>query len=214
MNVETLRAIINNPTVTASARAAAMEKLRELQAGRGEQPGTSEATAPVGGSLEAELLFKAGAQSLGDVEYEDIQSFCVTERWSDEAWSLYHKWVGANKHALGSVLKAYLALHFGARSTAKHLISNSGKGWPYHSCNKEAVKAFLEAEPGCKDAETVCREFLEAGHITKLPEECECWRFTRAIERADREKNPLVLTDELSQLPETHLAAECARNDE
>lgn len=225
MNVETLRGIINNPATTPNDQQAAIATLRtmaqggaagvECEAARkalaqiGQKQG--HAPAPVIESLESELLREAGARRLRDVEYSAIQAFCAVRSWTPEVWIIYYKWVGSDVDRIGVVLKAYLALHFGARATAKHLISNVGKRWPYHSCNRDAVKDFLDVGPDCKDAETVCREYLETGHVTKLPEECECWRLTRAIERADREKNPHILIDELSQLPETH-PAESARN--
>lgn len=149
--------------------------------------------------LEEKLLRETGARSLREVDYVAIQPYCAARRWSPEAWALYEKWIGSAADRVGVVLKAYLALHFGDRATATHLISNAGKPWPYHNCNAASVKTLLDAGLACKDAETICREFLETGHVKELPEECECWRLTKAIQRAHREKDARVLIDELAQ---------------
>lgn len=162
---------------------------------------------PPAESLESQLLAKTGAKRLRDVEYPDIQAFCAARNWSKEADKLYRRWIGADFNRIRIVLEKYLALHFGARSTAKHLIENSGKGWPYHNCNAEGVRNFLKTRPACKDAVTVCNEFLEKGRVTTLPDDCDCWKLTRAIEKAYREHNHLVLFHEISQV---HSEAEAA----
>jgi hypothetical protein len=97
------------------------------------------------------------------------------------------------------ILELYLKLHFDARSTIKYIVSNSGKGWPNHWCNKDAAKAFLDSGPGCKDAATVAREFIDTGRVTMLPETCECWELTRAIERAHAANDYGILRDYLEQ---------------
>jgi hypothetical protein len=87
--VDTLKAIVENPSLAQADREAAQTELARLEAELNPESGRPVAECRPPHPLEAELLQSTSCACLADVRYGEIHRFCVRHNWSAEVCGLY-----------------------------------------------------------------------------------------------------------------------------